>query len=54
MKVELNWKKPLFYLSLPVLLILCLAGFPPPVAPPKGNKPEQEQSVPAEEEMNKK
>jgi hypothetical protein len=50
MRIDLNWKKPLFYLLLPVLLFLCFVGFPPPFAPPRGTKPAQEQSVPAEEE----
>ena len=54
MKVDLNWKKPLFYLLLPVLLFLCFVGFPPPFAPPRGTKAAQEQSVPAEEEKLRK
>lgn len=54
MQINLNWKKPLFYLLLPVLIVLCFVGFPPPVAPPRGTKPAQEQSVPAEEEKVKK
>lgn len=50
MKVDLNWKKPLLYLLLPVLIVLCFVGFPPPFAPPRATKPAQEQSTPAEEE----
>ena len=53
MRVDLNWRKPLFYLLLPVLLILCFIGFPPPFAPLRPTKPAQEQSVPAEDEKNK-
>ena len=50
MQINLNWKKPLFYVLLQVLLFLCFVGFPPPFAPPKGTKAAQEQSVPAEED----
>ena len=50
MKVDLNWKKPFFYLLLPVLIFLCFVGFPPPFAPPRATKAAQEQSMPAEEE----
>lgn len=48
MRIDLNWRKPLFYLLLPVLLILCLVGFPIPIAPPRPTKAAQEQSAPAE------
>lgn len=50
MKLDLNWRKPLLYLLLPVLVFLCFVGFPPPFAPPRATRPTQEQSVPAEEE----
>ena len=50
MKIDLNWKKPLFYLLLPVLLFLCFVGFPPPFAPPGRTQAAQAQSVPADEE----
>jgi hypothetical protein len=53
MKIDLNWKKPLFYLLLPVLLFLCFVGFPPPFAPSRSTKAAQEQSVPAEERKMK-
>jgi len=49
MRIDLNWRKPLFYLLLPVLLFLCFVGFPPPVEPPRKTKEAMEQSVPAEE-----
>jgi hypothetical protein len=48
MKIELNWKRPLFYLVLPVLVFLAFVGFPPPFAPPAAIRPSQEQSAPAE------
>lgn len=48
MKIELNWRRPLFYLVLPVLVVLVFVGFPIPLAPPRATKPDQEQSVPAE------
>ncbi len=50
MRIHLNWKKPLFYLLLPVLVFLCFVGFPPPFAPPGPTKAAQEQSVPGEEQ----
>lgn len=49
MRIDLNWRKPLFYLLLPVLLFLCFVGFPPPFAPPRVTKPSQEQSQPADD-----
>jgi hypothetical protein len=42
--MNLNWKKPLFYILLPVLVFLCFVGFPPPFAPSRATKPAQEQS----------
>jgi len=42
--MNINWKKPLFYLLLPILVFLCFVGFPPPFAPPRATKPSQEQS----------
>ena len=51
--MNINWKKPLFYLLLPILLVLAFVGFPPPFAPPQRIKPAQEQSVPAEERAQK-
>jgi hypothetical protein len=49
-KKKLNWKRPLFYLCLPIFFIMAFLGFPPPVAPPQGTKARQEQSVPAQKE----
>jgi len=45
MKQKLNWKRPLFYLLLPVLFIMVFLGFPMPVAPPPATKPGQEIST---------
>lgn len=53
MNLKLHWKRPLFYICLPVFLILAFVGFPPPFAPPPRTKPAQEQSVPAEEREQK-
>jgi hypothetical protein len=50
MKINLNWKKPLFYLLLPVFFIMVFLGFPTPVAPPPKTKDKQEQAMPAQEE----
>jgi len=43
-KTRLHWKRPLFYLLLPILLVMVFLGFPMPVAPPPATKPAQEQS----------
>jgi hypothetical protein len=53
MNIKLNWKRPLFYLLLPVFLILAFVGFPPPFAPPPKIRPSQEQSVPAEKQSRR-
>jgi hypothetical protein len=45
-KNKLNWKRPLFFLLLPIFLIMIFLGFPMPVAPPPATKPRQEQSTP--------
>ncbi|MFC5459469.1 hypothetical protein [Massilia niabensis] len=45
LKRQLNWKRPLFFLLLPVFLIMIFLGFPMPVAPPPATKPAQEISV---------
>ncbi|GGY38962.1 hypothetical protein [Pseudoduganella albidiflava] len=44
LKSKLHWKRPLFYLLLPVLLVMVFLGFPLPLAPPPALKPTQEQS----------
>ena len=36
--MNLNWKRPLFYCLLPILVFLAFVGFPPPFAPPRGYK----------------
>jgi hypothetical protein len=53
MKLALNWKRPLFYCLLPILLVLAFVGFPPPFAPPPRMRPGQEQSVPADKKGQK-
>ncbi|HAV36568.1 MAG TPA: hypothetical protein DCX52_09475 [Massilia sp.] len=45
MKQKLNWKRPLFYLLLPVFFIMVFLGFPIPVAPPPATRPGQEIST---------
>lgn len=45
LKEKLTWKRPLFYVLLPILLVMVFLGFPLPVAPPPVKKPAQEQSV---------
>jgi hypothetical protein len=53
MKINLSWKKPLFYLLLPVFFIMVFLGFPPPVAPPLKTKEQQEQVTPLHEESKR-
>ena len=48
-----HWKKPLFYLVLPILVFLCFVGFPPPVAPARATKPAQEQVEVVREEKER-
>lgn len=45
LKQKLNWKRPLFYLLLPIFLVMVFLGFPLPVAPPPATRPAQEQTV---------
>jgi hypothetical protein len=53
LKRKLNWKRPLFYLLLPVFFIMIFLGFPLPLAPPPAIKPTQEQSVPEKKKKRK-
>jgi len=48
MNIKLSLKRPLFYILIPILLVLAFVGFPPPFAPSLRIKPGQEQSIPAE------
>ena len=45
LKQKLNWKRPLFYVLLPIFFVMAFLGFPLPVAPPPATKPAQEQAV---------
>ena len=45
LKQTLHWRRPLFFLLLPLLLIMVFLGFPLPVAPPPAIKPGQELSA---------
>ncbi len=45
MKQKLNWRRPLFYLLLPIFFIMVFLGFPLPVAPPPSTNPSQEIST---------
>ena len=44
MKEKLNWRRPLFYLLLPIFFVMVFLGFPLPVAPPPALRPAQEQT----------
>ena len=54
LKQKLNWRRPLFYLLLPILLIMVFLGFPLPVAPPPAIKPGQEISVTVKKKKRKR
>lgn len=43
LKEKLHWKRPLFYVLLPVFFVMAFLGFPIPVAPPPATKPAQEE-----------
>lgn len=50
LKDKLSWKKPVFYLLLPVFFVMAFLGFPIPVAPPLATKARQEESAPVRDE----
>jgi hypothetical protein len=52
--MNLNWKRPLVYCLIPILIFLAFVGFPPPFAPWRPTKPGQEQSVPEDEKTKKR
>jgi hypothetical protein len=54
MKLRINWKRPLFYLLLPVFLVMVFLGFPLPVAPPPAVKARQEESIPVKKKKKVK
>jgi len=45
MKHKLNWRRPFFYLLLPVFFIMVFLGFPIPMAPPPATRAGQEIST---------
>ena len=45
LKQKVNWRRPLFYLLLPIFLIMVFLGFPLPMAPPPATKARQAESV---------
>ena len=49
-KLILSWRRPLFYLLLPVFFVMIFLGFPIPVPPPPATKSRQEESAPARPE----
>ena len=52
LKDKLNWRRPLFYLLLPVFVVMVFLGFPIPVAP-QATKSRQEESAPARDEQKR-
>ena len=53
LKRKLTWKRPLFYLILPIFIVMVFLGFPMPVPPPPETKAGQAQSTPADKKTNK-
>ena len=53
MKLTLSWKRPLFYLLLPVFFVMVFLGFPIPVPPPPKTKSAQEESAPVRPEAER-
>jgi hypothetical protein len=47
--MKLNWRRPLFYLVLPILVFLAFVGFPPPFPPVRPARPEQTQGEEVDE-----
>ncbi|MBC7502192.1 MAG: hypothetical protein H7315_17105 [Herminiimonas sp.] len=45
-KKKLTWRRPLFYVLLPIFFVMAFLGFPIPVAPPYETKARQEESAP--------
>jgi hypothetical protein len=54
MRLNIHWKRPLFYAVLPLLLFLAFVGFPPPFAPPRSTRAAQEQSVPGNQKSDRR
>lgn len=48
MKKKLTWKRPLFWLILPIFIVMVFLGFPMPVPPPPETKAGQAQFAPGE------
>jgi len=49
MSLKIDWKRPLTYLMVPVLLVLVVVGILPPFPPRQPTKAGQEQSAPEKE-----
>ena len=45
LKQKLNWRRPLFYVLLPIFFVMAFLGFPLPVAPPPATKPAVEHAT---------
>jgi hypothetical protein len=48
---KINWKRPLTYFLMPVVIVLVFVGVLPPFPPPRPTKGDQEQAEPAEEDV---
>ena len=45
LKEKLHWRRPVFYLLLPIFFVMIFLGVPMPVAPPPELKARQEQGM---------
>ena len=45
LKQKLTWKRPLFYVLLPIFFVMAFLGFPLPVAPPPATTPAVEHAT---------
>jgi hypothetical protein len=51
--LKLNWKRPLFWLLTPILIILVFVGFPIPVPPQRPTRPSQTQEQQVEDRQKR-
>jgi hypothetical protein len=54
LKNKLNWKRPVFFLLLPIFLVMIFLGFPLPVAPPPATKASQGESAPERKQKKRR
>jgi len=45
LKEKLNWRRPLFYVLLPIFFVMAFLGFPLPVTPPPATESAVEHAI---------